>query len=82
MIPRIYLYTRPGCHLCDRAEAVLRAAGMPFIPRDVSADSDLEARFGLVIPVVTVDDKVVFEAADEPGSLLSSIAEAVASRSL
>jgi glutaredoxin len=55
------LYTRPGCHLCDEMKAVIDRVAMT-IPLsleeiDISADADLEARYGLEIPVLLVDGK-------------------------
>ena len=57
------IYSRPGCHLCDEMkEAVnraVRAAAAPVTVEeiDISADPDLEARYGVEIPVLLVDGK-------------------------
>ena len=57
------LYSRPGCHLCDEMKAlvqrVARAAGVAATIEevDISADAELEARYGLEIPVLLVDGK-------------------------
>ena len=55
------LYSRPGCHLCDDMKAVVeRVAGSRPITIeivDISADPQLEARYGLEIPVLLVDGK-------------------------
>jgi hypothetical protein len=57
------LYSRPGCHLCDEMKAVIhrvtRAADTPITVEeiDISTDPDLEARYGLEIPVLLVDGK-------------------------
>ena len=57
------LYSRPGCHLCDEMKAVVqrvaRAAEVPITIEeiDISTDADLEARYGLEIPVLLVDGK-------------------------
>lgn len=53
------LYTRPGCHLCDRAKAVLHRCRQqfPFDLRevDITSDPDLLARYGEDIPVILMD---------------------------
>ena len=58
---RLTLYSRPGCHLCDEMKAVIDrvATTVPLSLEviDISADADLEARYGLEIPVLLVDGK-------------------------
>ena len=58
---RVTLYTRPGCHLCDDARAVVRAVcgdlGETFEEVDITTDDDLEDRFGEEIPVTFVDGR-------------------------
>ena len=62
--PLLTVYGRPGCHLCEEAEAVLQAAledrvrrGEP-VPQvrhvSIADDVDLETRFGARIPVIAV----------------------------
>lgn len=59
------LYSRPGCHLCDEMKAVVgrvaRSAPAPltFSEVDISTDPELERRYGLEIPVLTVDGRKV-----------------------
>jgi hypothetical protein len=59
------MYSRPGCHLCDEMKtAVRRVAGsltasITIEEIDISTDPDLEARYGLEIPVLLVDGKKV-----------------------
>lgn len=59
------LYSRPGCHLCDEMKAVIervtRAPGAAATVEvvDISADADLEARYGLEIPVLLVNGRKV-----------------------
>ena len=57
--PRVTLYTRPGCHLCDDARAVVTAVcaelGEEFAEVDVDGDPDLTRRYGEEIPVTLVD---------------------------
>jgi len=59
-VPRtITLLSRPGCHLCDDARAVItRVAadlGVPWNERDITAsDQDLKD-YGEMIPVTLID---------------------------
>ena len=57
--PRVVLYSKPGCHLCDDARAVVRTVcdelGESFDEVDISASPDLMDRFGEEIPVTFVD---------------------------
>ena len=65
----VFLYSRPGCHLCDRARAVLEAAGIAFEEVDITADPALEAEYGVLIPVVEQEGRQVFEAGMDPREL-------------
>ena len=59
----VTLYSRPGCHLCDEMKAVVarvvRELETPVTidEVDISIDADLEARYGLEIPVLLIDGK-------------------------
>jgi glutaredoxin len=59
--PRITFYTRPGCHLCDDARAVVQAVcadlGESFEEVDITTDDELEDRFSDDVPVTFVDGK-------------------------
>jgi glutaredoxin len=64
--PRVTLYGRAGCHLCDEArEAILglRAERVPLELRevDIEADERLHAEFMERIPVVEVEGTIVSE---------------------
>jgi glutaredoxin len=67
MAPRIVLYGKPGCHLCDDARAVLERVGVAFTETDITQDDALHAAYLERIPVVTLDGKERFELfVDEP----------------
>ncbi len=55
----VTIYSRPGCHLCDEMKAVVARVGrtVPLLltERDISTDPELEARYGLEIPVLMVN---------------------------
>ncbi|HEY2668570.1 MAG TPA: glutaredoxin family protein [Actinomycetota bacterium] len=65
----VFLYSRPGCHLCDRARDVLEAAGIAFEEVDISTDPALEAEYGILIPVVEQEGRQLFEAGMDPSEL-------------
>ncbi len=59
LAPRVTLYSRPGCHLCDAArEVIVRVCedvGESWVEIDIDSDGDLADRFGDEIPVTFVD---------------------------
>ncbi len=63
MKPALTLYSRQGCHLCEEMHTVIaRVAGRVPLSLDVvdiGGDADLEARYGLEIPVLLVDGRKV-----------------------
>jgi glutaredoxin len=61
---RLTIYSKPGCHLCDEMKAVVervvnhkgsRHVELEIV--DISRDAELEARYGLEIPVLMIDGK-------------------------
>jgi glutaredoxin len=56
---RVTLYTKPGCHLCDDARAVVEQVcaelGEAYVEVDVRSDPDLWRRYAEEIPVTLVD---------------------------
>jgi glutaredoxin len=59
--PRVRLYTRPGCHLCDDARVVVERVcselGEAYDEVDIDSDPELLDRFGDEIPVTFVDGR-------------------------
>ena len=57
--PRVLLYSKPGCHLCDDARVVIEAVcgelGEQYDEVDITSSPDLMARYGEEIPVTFVD---------------------------
>jgi glutaredoxin len=65
--PRLVLYGRPGCHLCDDARAVLERIGEPFAEIDITTDDRLHAAYLERIPVIALDGDELFDFfVDEP----------------
>lgn len=61
MNPRVTLYSRPGCHLCDVAretiEQVCAELGESYVDVDIDTDPDLLDEYGEEIPVTLVDGR-------------------------
>lgn len=59
--PRVTLYGRAGCHLCDDARGVIERIcadlGEEYVEIDIDSDDDLLSRYGEEIPVTLVDGK-------------------------
>lgn len=60
MSPRVLLFTRVGCHLCDDAKALLVRHGLAVTEIDIDTQPDLQARYDTCVPVVTIDGKERF----------------------
>lgn len=69
------VYTRQGCGLCRRAEAlVAREARRHDVELvDVDADPELQRRYNVRVPVVAVDGVEVAELAIEPGVVRAAL---------
>lgn len=59
--PRVTLYSRPGCHLCDQARAVIERVcadtGEAYVEVFIDGDPDLVERFTNEVPVTYVDGR-------------------------
>ena len=59
--PRITLYSRPGCHLCDDARDVIARVcadlGEEYDEVSIDGDPELTERFGEEVPVSFVDGR-------------------------
>lgn len=59
------IYSRPGCHLCEEMKALVHRVLQAHSERiaieevDISTDSQLEARYGLEIPVLLVNGRKI-----------------------
>jgi len=58
------IYSRPECHLCDDMKAIVRRVaagpnqgGTTLVEVDISGNGELEARYGLEVPVLLVNGK-------------------------
>jgi hypothetical protein len=56
-MPRLILFQRDDCHLCDLALEVLAQARVPdFESVFIDGDDGLEARYGVRVPVLRDED--------------------------
>ena len=59
--PRVTLYSRPGCHLCEQAEEIVAELcaelGESYVTVMIDDDPALQARFGDEVPVTFVDGR-------------------------
>ena len=59
--PRVTLYSRPGCHLCESARAVIEQVcaelGESYTEVSILDDPELIRRYGEEIPVTLVDGR-------------------------
>jgi glutaredoxin len=73
--PEVVVYTRAGCGLCRRAEALVareaRRAAVQHV--DVDAAPELQRRYGVRVPVVVVDGAEVAELELAPGVVARAV---------
>lgn len=67
MIARhVILYTKPDCHLCHEAKAMLarlqREVPFTLDEVDILSDEALHRRYAFTIPVIVIDGKLELEA--------------------
>lgn len=60
---KVYLYTRPGCHLCDDARLMLKLVqedvSFEISEVNIEEDDDLHEKYMLMIPVVVFEDEII-----------------------
>jgi glutaredoxin len=65
MKPRVTLYTRAGCCLCDEAKKVLaearRRADFDYEELDIDLDPELRRRYNDEVPVIAIDQVKAFK---------------------
>ena len=57
---RATLYTRQGCQLCDKAEAILVRHGFDVESIDIDQDDQLQERYNACVPVVLIEGQERF----------------------
>ena len=60
----VIIYSRPGCHLCDKAKQAIQAANCQdkytLAEIDIESDPDLLKQYQFEIPVVTINGVEAF----------------------
>ena len=56
----VVLYHAEGCHLCERARAVLEQTGVTFEEVDITGNPELEAAYREWLPVVEIGGERAF----------------------
>ena len=64
--PKIVLYTRLGCHLCDDAKAMLESYSLTVESVDIDRNPQLVERYDQCVPVVFVDGRERFRGRIDP----------------
>jgi len=63
--PRVTLYTRKGCCLCDEAKVVLadarRRTDFEYEELDIDLDPELHRRYNDEVPVIAIDQVKAFK---------------------
>ena len=69
-MPKVTLFTRLNCPLCDRVRDELDELGIAYLVVDVDDDAALRSELGESVPVVEVNGVNVFEGGTDPSELL------------
>jgi hypothetical protein len=76
---RVELYSRPGCHLCDEAKAVIEPLmdkyGIVLQVTNVDSNDQLREAYGWDIPVIMIEGKEAFRHRVETGALERKLRE-------
>jgi glutaredoxin len=74
--PQVVLFRADGCHLCEKARAVLMAElGDAFDEVDITGDPELEARYREWLPVVEIGGERAFVYFIDPPALRRKLAQ-------
>ena len=70
---KVVLFTRRGCHLCERAEDLLACHSPGALVIDVDATPEHVARYGLRVPVLQVEGVDVLEGRIDEAALVAAL---------
>jgi glutaredoxin len=78
MKPRVTLYTRAGCCLCDDAKKVLlearRRADFDYEEFDIDLDPELRRRYNDEVPVIAINQVKAFKYQVDRNEFLKKLA--------
>ncbi len=79
-MPEVVLYHADGCHLCERARAVVAGLrdelGFELREVDITGDPALEAEYREWLPVVEIDGRRRFTYYVQPEAFRRAVAQA------
>jgi glutaredoxin len=59
---KVVVYSKDGCHLCERViselEKLRAVVSFDLVTQDITEDTDLFGRYKNIIPVVVIDGRV------------------------
>jgi glutaredoxin len=58
---KITIYSKPDCHLCEEAKAILIKTGVDFQEINIEEDADAYEKYKWEIPVVFIDGVKLFK---------------------
>jgi glutaredoxin len=70
---KVVLFTRRGCHLCERVEDMLALYAPDAVIVDVDASPEHAARYGLRVPVLQVGGVDVLQGRIDEASLAATL---------
>ena len=77
MKPRVTLYTRAGCHLCEEAKRVIEAArgraDFDYQEVDIDGDRELRRRYNDEVQVIAINGVKAFKYRVEAKELLKKL---------
>ena len=77
--PTLTLYTRNGCHLCEKAKEIITALREEFDfdykECDIVLSDEWTEKYGLMIPVVSLNEKEVQFGQLDKTALIKALAE-------
>ena len=77
-MPKVTLYTRAGCHLCDDArheiEAARRRTDFDFEQVDIDLEPELRKLYTDEVPVIMIDGRKAFKYRLTAAELLKKLA--------
>jgi len=72
-LPHLFLYGRPGCHLCEEMRAGLQRLqaelDFTFATIDIDSSSELEQRYGLLVPALVLGSEEICHHQLDPDAL-------------
>jgi hypothetical protein len=75
--PRVVVYSKPGCHLCEdmhaQVQKALHGTGVAVAERNITLDLDEFARYRNDIPILAIDGREVARHRISEQALLSAL---------